>query len=217
MFELVGKKGYIIAEDKEYMGVRKDHKIPCTCLGYVSKDEVLTSLKDNKEFSEYGIVHTSNFFISEEYIGINDNRLKHSLAVAKRCYTLALEYVPGDINFARKMFEIGFNHDIGYEFTSRKEKSEHGRIGSMILEHAFGHHSSKGLDAIKYHGNPETPSEYRTIEWYVLNHADLTINSKGEEVTMEERLEDIKEKNGTDSTSYNDARIMVQVIKNYSK
>lgn len=217
MFELVGKKGYVIAENKEYMGIKKDHKIPCVCLGYVSKDEILTSLKDSKEFSEYGIVHTSNFFVSEEYIGITDSRLKHSLAVARMCYKLATEYMPGDINFARKMFVIGFNHDVGYEFTERKSKVNHGVIGSMILEHAFGHHSSKGLEAIKYHGNPETPEEYRNLEWYVLNHADLTIDSEGNEVTMEERLDNIKEKNGADSTSYNDAKIMVQIIKSYSK
>ena len=55
--------------------------------------------------------------MAPEYIGITSNRLEHSIAVARKCYTLAKTEYEMSEEEARKMFLMGFIHDMGYEFT----------------------------------------------------------------------------------------------------
>jgi hypothetical protein len=54
-------------------------------------------------------------------------------------------------------------------------------------------------EAIKKHSKY---TENETVEWKILSMADLMINSKGEEVTVTERLEDIKNRYGEHSDQY---------------
>lgn len=54
-------------------------------------------------------------------------------------------------------------------------------------------------EAIKKHSKY---TESETVEWKILSMADLMINSKGEEVTATERLEDIKNRYGEHSDQY---------------
>ena len=57
-----------------------------------------------------------------KYIGISDNRLRHSIGVARKAYQIAKD-MGKDEDFCRKMFMLGYIHDIGYEFS--KTQSEH--------------------------------------------------------------------------------------------
>jgi HD superfamily phosphohydrolase YqeK len=146
--------------------------------------------------------------LEDNYIKITENRLKHSLAVARQCYTLSIEKFNKSDFFAKQMFVTGYNHDIGYEYTMTDKKFKHNQIGSLMLEITFNlpnDKENKFINAIKYHGNPDTPEEYRTLEWVILNLADLTIDSKGEKVTIEQRFKDIEQRFGADSKSYYDA------------
>ena len=45
-------------------------------------------------------------------------------------------------------------------------------------------------------------TETRSIEWLILNTADMTIDSKGNKVAVTQRLQDIKERYGEQSNQY---------------
>lgn len=132
------------------------------------------------------------------YIGISDDRLHHIIGVARECYNIAKSY-DKDEDFCRKMFLIGYLHDVGYEFSTTQ--AEHPDISEKILM-LLGFQNDKigeALHAIKYHGRY---TKHSTLEWKILNIADMTINSKGNKVTVYERLEDIKSRYGEHSDQY---------------
>lgn len=54
----------------------------------------------------------------------------------------------------------------------------------------------------------ERPSD----EWYILNIADMKTDSKGNRVTMEERLKDIGDRCGYESKEYLTARNLARSI-----
>ena len=128
--------------------------------------------------------------------GITENKLNHMLGVARKCYKLALERGYSE-DEARKLFLIGYLHDIGYEFTDNSE--EHAEISYNIIKNTFG----KSVIAIKEHGNPDIGlnNDYLNI----LNIADLTVNSFGKECSVYNRLSDIEIKYGKDSNQYTNA------------
>lgn len=135
-----------------------------------------------------------------EYIGISENRLHHLLGVARECYQIAKEE-GYDEDFCQKMFVIGFLHDIGYEFSQRREK--HPEVSAHLLELFMGNmqtlEESNSYEAIKLHGKYP---ERETDEWRILNKADLTIDCKGCRVDVEQRLKGIKARYGADSGEY---------------
>ena len=134
------------------------------------------------------------------YIGISEDRLHHILGVARKSYSIAKE-MNFDESFCRRMFMLGWMHDIGYEFS--KTQSEHPDISSELLL-ALGDALSDKLwadavSAIKSHGRY---TENETIEWKILNMADMQVDSKGKEVTVSQRLDDIKDRYGEYSDQY---------------
>lgn len=144
-----------------------------------------------------------------KYMSISEDRLHHIYGVAKRCYAIAKEMYYSE-EFCRRMFMIGWNHDVGYEFATNKE--DHATVGCELLETigvGYDKDASKVRHAIRKHGrytNTKSP------EWLILNRADMTVDSKGNVVTVEERLTDIAERYGIDSKVYKDARNICVVI-----
>ncbi len=146
-----------------------------------------------------------------DYIGISENRLHHILGVARKAYSLAKEMGYNE-NFARRMFMLGWNHDVGYEFSKAPE--EHPDVGAEMLRNLINGNtmlldemdftkmsvaSWTAYDAIKKHSKY---TESETTEWKILSMADLLVNSKGEEVSVSGRLEDIKNRYGEHSDQY---------------
>ena len=135
---------------------------------------------------------------------IDENRIKHMLSVARKCYMLAKEKYQISEEDARKYFLMGLIHDIGYEFS--REASEHPDIGADILESAASKEWFSDQDwlaminAIRHHGKT-TQYEY-TIADYILNEADLTVDSQGNNVSIEERIEDIRVRYGNESRQH---------------
>lgn len=146
----------------------------------------------------------------KDYIGISEDRIKHCLGVARKCYEIAtmMEF---NEEFCKKMYLIGYLHDVGYEFSC--EKSEHPAIGADMLK-TIGFN----CEAIRYHGIPGESSDYKdengnivaplymNIEWTILNIADMTTDSCGREVSVFDRLKEIERKFGVDSKVYEDAK-----------
>lgn len=60
---------------------------------------------------------------------IDNNRLNHSLAVARKMVEIGKLYNLKDDEL-RDLYVLGFNHDIGYEY---ENNSNHGHIGGEIL------------------------------------------------------------------------------------
>ena len=132
------------------------------------------------------------------YIGISEDRLHHILGVSRKAYSIAKDMGYGE-PFARKMFMLGWNHDVGYEFS--EEQTEHADISATMIVYLMNNDgvNNKNYYAIKRHGYY---AEDETVEWKILNMADMLIDSKGNEVTVSQRLDDIKERYGEHSNQY---------------
>ena len=138
-------------------------------------------------------------------IKFNDDKLKHSLNVARKCYEIAKNKYQKDEDFARKMWLIGYCHDIGYEFATNENPHEHPWIGSDIIRMAFG----SSCKPIMEHGKrvPQTMDELR-----ILNEADLRVDRKGNIVSVENRLSDIAIKHGYSSPQYVNAHWLAKEL-----
>lgn len=146
-----------------------------------------------------------------EYIGISEDRLHHILGVARRCYQISKEE-GFDEDFCRRMFGIGFFHDIGYEFS--ENQSEHANISSELFRLLVKDPCIFGDDELEYENRKPDTKAYETIrdhgsytelltnEWRILNVADMTVDSKGNIVDVMQRLEDIKNRYGEYSNQY---------------
>ena len=85
---------------------------------------------------------------------MDEARLKHSIAVARKMVDIAKtrNLSKNDID---SCFIIGFNHDIGYEFTNNG--INHNKVGGLILKQS----NFKYWREIYYHG--EVNSEYNSV------------------------------------------------------
>ena len=136
----------------------------------------------------------------DEFIGISEDRVHHILGVARECYKIAKDK-GYDEDFCRRMWMIGWNHDVGYEFSEKQ--SEHPHVGEEMLKLINitngNKESSKVLHSIRQHG---LYAKTKSIEWVILNTADMTTDSKGNKVDVTKRLEDIKNRYGEYSNQY---------------
>lgn len=148
--------------------------------------------------------------MENKYIGISEDRLHHIIGVARKCYSIAKSMEMPE-EFCRRMFVLGWNHDIGYEFS--KNKNQHPDVSEEMLKLInitnITNESSKVLHSIRNHGkNTKTKS----LEWKILNMADMTIDSCGNDVGVYARLKDIANRYGESSKDYKQAyNICVQV------
>ena len=132
--------------------------------------------------------------LKDEFVGISEDRMRHIISVARKAYKLAKENGCSE-NFARKMFVLGFIHDIGYEFTQKDSHNDHVKIGSDLMYLLFG----QTVAEIEEHGNPSTKN---WAELYFLNQADMTVGHNGVPCSVEERMEKAKERYGEQSMAY---------------
>lgn len=140
---------------------------------------------------------------------MDENKLKHSIAVARKMVEIAKSK-----NFSNEdiqnCFVIGYNHDIGYEFT--KNGINHNIIGGEILKN----NNFKYWREIYYHG--ETNIEYNSLYLDILNQADMQIDKYGNDVGYEKRLADIENRYGISSIQYlNSKAIVAKVGGNYGE
>ncbi len=142
---------------------------------------------------------------TDDYIGIDENRLKHVLQVGRKAQGLARDVFGWDGLRCRQMFILGFLHDCGYEFSVHQ--TEHENLGGELLRTlGFAHWRE-----VYYHG--KVTSEYSSDELLILNYADLTTSSTGEDITFEQRLEGILKRYGEESIQYVNALSLVESVK----
>ena len=134
---------------------------------------------------------------------MDEDRLKHSIAVARKMVEIGKEYNLNDDEL-QDLFVLGFNHDIGYEYG---DNSDHGHIGGEILKK----NNYKYWKEIYYHG--DINSEYQSLFLEILNKADMQIDKYGNDFGYDKRLQDIKNRYGEESKTYRDAKFLVDKMK----
>jgi len=143
------------------------------------------------------------------YIGISDDRLLHVRQVARRAQEIAHDVFGWDDTKCREMFVMGFVHDIGYEYA--EEQREHENIGGELLR---GTEFSYWKE-VYHHGRPG--SSYQSDELFVLNLADMQTDSRGNRVTVDERLNDIASRYGKDAIQYTTADELAKELHAFSE
>ena len=146
-----------------------------------------------------------------QYIGITENRLNHTIAVARKCYALAKDEYHMSEEDSRKMFLLGFLHDMGYEFSENTE--EHPHVASDILDSLSKQDLKDIVFAVRTHGKPQ--KFLGTYAQAILNEADLMVNHLGQNVSMEERCEDIRKRYGDTSHQYFNSVQMIEQLQDY--
>ena len=134
---------------------------------------------------------------------MNEDKLKHSYAVARKMAEIGKKNNFNDEQI-KELFVLGFNHDIGYEFT--QNGVNHNKIGGKILRES----GYKYWQEVYYHGEVET--EYHSVFLNVLNQADMQIDKHGNDVGYEKRLEDIASRYGIESVVYKKCERLVNII-----
>lgn len=135
---------------------------------------------------------------------MNNDRLKHSISVARKMVQIGKQLNLSDDELS-ELFLLGYNHDIGYEFTNNG--INHNIIGGNILR-ANGF---KYWKEVFYHG--ELKLEYESLFLDILNTADMQIDKYGDDVGFDKRLEDIKNRYGADSEVYKKCKTLVLKLK----
>ena len=126
-------------------------------------------------------------------VGISNDRMQHILSVARQCYQIAKNKYHLSEDECRKAFIIGFLHDVGYEFS--ENNLERPTKGKELIQETLG----VELLEIQEHGNPDAE---QTLFLSILNEADMTVDSKGNVVSVEDRLIDIKNRYSEDAIEY---------------
>lgn len=135
---------------------------------------------------------------------MDNDRLLHSIGVAQKMVEIA-KLKGLNQKEQQELFVIGFNHDIGYEYSPNGE--EHNKIGGKILK-------SQGFTfwkEIYYHG--EVNCDYASTYLTVLNQADMQIDKFGNDVGYKKRLADIKIRYGEASPVYKTCFLLIKQIK----
>lgn len=134
---------------------------------------------------------------------MDEDRIKHSIAVARKMVAIAKNKNLSEEDI-KNCFVIGYNHDIGYEFTTNG--INHNIIAGQILKN----NNFKYWKEIYYHG--EINTDYNSIYLTILNQADMQIDKYGNDVGYSKRLEDIKNRYHENSEIYNKCYKLVKMI-----
>lgn len=139
-----------------------------------------------------------------ELMQITEDRIKHSLAVAKKMKSLAIAFPKKYKCNPDEAFVLGWLHDIGYEFSS--EQSEHAKKGGLVLKIQ----NYKYWKEIYYHGISQ--NEYDSDMLRLLNYVDMLTGPDGAYVTIDERIKNITLRYGENSVQETDAKTLADKI-----
>mgnify|MGYP005754199349 CR=1 FL=1 len=138
-------------------------------------------------------------------IGISQDRLRHSIAVARKCSEIAKKEFSASKEYCEDMFVLGFVHDIGYEFSHKQ--TAHALCGGEVLRRNDYRYSNE----VSNHGEAGHVADSR--EQYILDKADMMTSPKGEPISISDRLDDIATRYGKGSIQYAEAAKLATEIK----
>ena len=138
---------------------------------------------------------------------ISDNKLKHSVEVARNCVKLGKEFGLSQSTLDA-LFVMGFLHDIGYETLDKDHITEHPQRSYEMITN-FIQEINNALSAIKRHGRYY---DNMSLFDYILNYSDLVTNHIGDNVTISDRLESIKQFHGENSEHYQHSKAQAKAL-----
>ena len=137
------------------------------------------------------------------------DRIKHSLAVAKRMKELSENDSEKYPVIPEDAFILGLLHDVGYEFVDNQ--MEHAQKGGIVLKQQ----GYKYWKEVYYHGYSQ--NEYISPMLELLNYADITTGPTGEYTTIEQRIIGVKERYGEDSIQLEEIIALADMILNNNR
>lgn len=118
---------------------------------------------------------------------ISKDREGHIFAVAK-----LMEKYGKENNFSsleiNELFTLGLLHDIGYEFVEEKDYRDHNVAGGGFLRNQ----GYKYWQEVYWHGVVDSPYKSEFLD--ILNWADMHIDSVGNFVSLDGRLEELSKR-----------------------
>ncbi len=121
---------------------------------------------------------------------IIEDRKKHMFGVAEFLRNYALEQNMSQHD-CDELYTLGLLHDIGYAFLEEKDYYQHGIVGGEFLKTQ----NYQYWREVYYHGVVNCAYQSKYLD--LLNCADMHVDSKGNVVSFEARLEDITRRHGT--------------------
>lgn len=118
---------------------------------------------------------------------ISNDRKLHIFGVAELLKKYAEEKGLGE-DVAQEYYLLGLLHDIGYEFAEPKDYNNHHFIGGEVLKKQ----GYKHWQEVYWHGVIDRDYESEFLD--ILEWADMHIDSAGNYVSFEERLNEISER-----------------------
>ncbi len=120
---------------------------------------------------------------------ISEDRKKHIYGVAKflKDWGISQHLSQKEVE---ELYVLGLLHDIGYEFLEEKDYEKHEVYGGRVLK-AQGY---KYWKEVYYHGVANCKYKSRFLD--LLNWADMRIDSCGNEVSLDGRLEELFKRYG---------------------
>lgn len=115
-------------------------------------------------------------------MGIDNKRIVYCLGVARKMKKLAEQAHPGDKDFANDMFILGLIHEVGFEFTTLDIVAN--EIGGSALKR----NGYKYWEEASHFGIGHC--QYKSEALDILNTAILTTSEDGEDISVEEKLEE---------------------------
>ena len=115
---------------------------------------------------------------------ISKDRKQHIWAVAEFLKQFAQEQNMSSED-CQALYTLGLLHDIGYEFAEQEDYKNHNVIGGNLLKAQ----NYKYWKEVYYHGVVNAPYQNRFLD--LLNWADMHIDSVGNYVSFDERLEEL--------------------------
>ena len=112
---------------------------------------------------------------------------------------------------AEEMYVLGLLHDIGYIYGAEN----HGKTGSILMQ-KLGYNDSEYInwhDILPEDYKSMTHSKELPNKLRLLLTADLSVNSKGEDIGFDGRLEDIKTRYGEGSPQFKNVATTIAYLK----
>lgn len=118
---------------------------------------------------------------------ISEDRKKHIWAVAKflKEYAISQNMPQKEVE---ELYTLGLLHDIGYEFLEEKDYTKHEIYGGKLLKKQGYKHWKE----VYYHGVANCKYKSKLLD--LLNWADMRIDSSGNEVSLDGRLEELSKR-----------------------
>lgn len=86
---------------------------------------------------------------------------------------------------ADELYTLGLLHDVGYAFVDKKDYENHEKIGGEFLKNQ----GYKYWQEVYFHGMANSPYKSKYLD--ILNWADMHIDSEGNYVSFEKRLQEL--------------------------